>query len=587
MRMPETLLKTGIPRHIPLAFRGRFRYNGDVKSDAKSPRKVDVIRPRIVSQKETISFLSDRVSTLETAVAALESEKAVLDAKLKYYEEQYLLSQKKRFGTSSEASDDLQLSLFNEAEDTASPQQPEPTLETITYKRRKRVGQREEMLADLPVETVDYTIPEDERVCPDCACILSEMSTQVRKELKIVPAQVVVVEHVQHVYSCRTCQKDGISTPIRTAPMPVPAFPKSLASASSVAYVCDQKYTNAMPLYRQEQQFSRLGVDLSRQTLANWVIRGSEWLETLYEPLHRELLQRRILQADETTLQVLRESDREPETDSYMWLYRTGRDGPHIVLYDYQTTRAAKHAGRFLSGYTGWLQTDGYAGYDAVPGIRQAGCWAHARRYFTEALAVLPKELKNAPCASREGLAFCNRLFDVERGLADVDDAARLAARQALCPPILEAFHAWLRKTRPNAAPKSLLGKAVVYCLNQWPKLTAFLQDAGLELDNNRAERSIKPFVIGRKNWLFSNTPRGAKASAVVYSIVETAKENGLKPFEYLTFLFERLPNLDKSDPSAIEDLLPWSDSIPDCCRMKKVVHNAPADVVEDTTVSA
>ena len=563
-----------------LAFRGCFWYNYDMKSDTKSPSQIDEMSARIVSQEEAISLLERTVTEQSETIA-------VLDAKLKYYEEQYLLSQKKRFGTSSETSDDLQLSLFNEAEDTAAPQQPEPTLETITYKRRKRVGQREEMLADLPVDTVEYTIPEDERVCPDCAGTLTEMSTQVRRELKLVPAQVVVVEHVQHVYSCRSCEKVGITTTIRTAPMPVPAFPKSLASASAVAYVCDQKYTYAMPLYRQQQLFSRLGVDLSRQTLANWVIRGSEWLETLYGPLHRHLLSRRILQADETPLQVLREADREPESDSYMWMYRTGRDGPPIVLYDYQTTRAAKHAGRFLSGYTGWLQTDGYSGYDAVPGIRQAGCWAHARRYFTNALAGLPKEMKDAPCTSREGLAYCNRLFAVERELAKLDDAARLAARQELCPPILDAFHDWLRKTRPGVAPKSLLGKAVVYCLNQWTKLTAFLQDGGLELDNNRAERSIKPFVIGRKNWLFSNTSRGARASAVVYSIVETAKENGLKPFEYLTFLFERLPNVDKSDPAAVEELLPWSDSIPNCCRMKKIVHNAPADVVEDTTISA
>ena len=551
-----------------------------MESDTKSPSQIEELSARIVSQEEAISLLERTVTEQSEAIA-------VLDAKLKYYEEQYLLSQKKRFGTSSETSDTLQLSLFNEAEDTAVPQQPEPTLETITYRRRKRVGQREEMLADLPVETVEYTIPEDERVCPDCAGTLTEMSTQVRRELKLVPAQVVVVEHVQHVYSCRSCEKVGITTTIRTAPMPVPAFPKSLASASAVAYVCDQKYTYAMPLYRQEKLFSRLGVDLSRQTLANWVIRGSEWLETIYGPLHGKLLERRILQADETPLQVLREADREPESDSYMWMYRTGRDGPPIVLYDYQTTRAAKHAGRFLSGYTGWLQTDGYSGYDAVPGIRQAGCWAHARRYFTNALAGLPKEMKDAPCTSREGLAFCNRLFAVERGLAKLDDAARLAARQELCPPILDAFHDWLRKTRPGVAPKSLLGKAVVYCLNQWTKLTAFLQDGGLELDNNRAERSIKPFVIGRKNWLFSNTSRGARTSAVVYSIVETAKENGLKPFEYLTFLFERLPNIDTTDPAAVEELLPWSDSIPDCCRMKKVVRESPADVVEGTTISA
>ena len=573
----------------------------DVESSATTPRNIDVIRPRIVSRKETISFLSDRVSTLETekaaletenttlesAVSALEAEKAVLDAKLKYYEEQYRLAQKKRFGTSSETSDSVQLSLFNEVEDTAAPEQPEPTLETITYKRKKRVGQREEMLADLPVETIEYTIPEDERVCPDCAGTLTEMSTQIRKELKIVPAQVVVVEHVQHIYSCRTCQRDGITTTIRTAPMPVPAFPKSLASPSAVAYVCDQKYTYAMPLNRQEQLFSRLGVGLSRQTLANWVIRGSEGLEPIYTALYGALLKHRILHADETPLQVLKEPGRAAETNSYMWLYRTGREGPPIVLYDYQTTRAAKHACRFLSGYTGWLQTDGYSGYGAVPGIRQAGCFSHARRYFNDALDAMPKETRNAPSRTREGLAFCNRLFDIEKGIVDADDATRLAARQELCPPILDEFHAWLRKTRPDTPPKGLLGKAITYCLNQWAPLTAFLQDGGLEITNNRAERSIKPFVQGRSNWLFCNTPRGARASTVVYSIVETAKGNDLKPFEYLTFLFERLPNVDTTDPAAIEVLLPWSPTVPEHCRMKKVVRSLSVVPAEDTTASA
>jgi transposase len=412
------------------------------------------------------------------------------------------------------------------------------------------------------------------------------MSTQVRRELKVIPAQVVVVEHVQHVYSCRICEKEGIATTIRTAPMPSPAFPGSLASPSAVAHVMDQKYTNAMPLYRQEQQFARLGVDLSRQTLANWVVRGSGWLELLYEPLHRQLLSRRILQADETTLQVLRESDRDPETDSYMWLYRTGRDGPPIVLYEYQATRAAKHAIRFLAGYTGWLQTDGYSGYGVIPRIRQAGCWAHARRYFTKALEVLPEPLQDKPSAAREGIAVCNRLFAIERDLAGKSRNERLATRQELCPPILDAFHDWLRKTRPGVPPKSALGKAVVYCLNQWVPLTAFLLDGDLEIDNNRAERSIKPFVIGRKNWLFSNTPRGARASAIVYSIVETAKENGLKPFEYLTFLFERLPNVDCMDPTAMEALLPWSTSIPDYCRMKKTAKTDwPAAAEDDATI--
>jgi transposase len=325
------------------------------------------------------------------------------------------------------------------------------------------------------------------------------------------------------------------------------------------------KYVDGLPLYRQEQQFSRLGVELSRQTMANWVIQGADrWLAPLYDRLYQHLLKRDILQADETTLQVLREEGRPAKTKSYMWLYRTGREPPPIVLFDYKTTRSGKHPKRFLSGFAGYLQVDGYAAYDTLPGVTLVGCWAHARRKFDEALKVLPNDSRLGTVTATEGLRFCNQLFGIERDLSEAGPEERYKARLERSRPVLDAFAAWRVSQTPKVLPQSALGQAIKYCQSQWSKLEAFLLDGRLELDNNRSERSIKPFVIGRKGWLFSNTPRGAKASAVVYSIVETAKENGLIPFEYLRYLFEKLPNLGDGD---LDELLPWSTSLPAACR--------------------
>jgi hypothetical protein len=331
----------------------------------------------------------------------------------------------------------------------------------------------------------------------------------------------------------------------------------------------DQKYTNSLPLYRQEQQLSRLGIDLSRQTMANWLLAAADpWLKIICDRLHEQLLKRDTLHADETTLQVLREPDRNAESKSYMWLYRTGRDGPPIVLYDYQTTRASKHPDSFLSGFEGYLQTDGYSGYGKLTGVTLVGCWAHARRKFTESLKVLPAAQKDKPVAASLGLDYCNKLFAIERQLKNISNEERYEKRLELSKPLLDEFYTWLKRQRQLTIPKSAFGQAITYCLNQWDKLNNFLLDGRLEIDNNRAERSIKPFVIGRKNFLFSNTPRGARGSAIIYSIIETAKENKLKPFEYLTYLFEQLPNLDTKDVAVIDSLLPWSDALPDNCRI-------------------
>jgi hypothetical protein len=246
-------------------------------------------------------------------------------------------------------------------------------------------------------------------------------------------------------------------------------------------------------------------------------------------------------------------------------------DSPDYRSYsssDYQTTRAGKHPSRFLTGFKGYLHVDGYAGYNELANVTLVGCWAHARRKFDEALKALPEDKRNKAVAAREGLEYCNRLFAIERELKDKTPEERYQIRQVRSKPVLDAFLAWLKTQKSRVLPKSSFGQAIYYCLAQWDKLVAFLQDGRLELDNNRSEHSIKPFVIGRKNWLFANTPRGAKASAITYSIIETAKENGLNPFQYLIYLFEKLPNLDLQDKNALDQLLPWAETLPPVCRM-------------------
>lgn len=509
------------------------------------------------------------IEQLNDEILTLKQQNAELDARIKWYEEQFRLSRQRQFGASSEKTSAEQINLFNEAEDIGNPQLEEITIEEITYQRKKKqAGQREKKLADLPVEVIEYRLAEEEQICPCCQGKMHEMSTQVRQELKVVPAQVKVVKHIQYIYACRQCEREQDKTTIIKANMPNPILPGSLASPSMLAYIIDQKYTLSQPLYRQEQQLSRMGVGLSRQTMANWILNTAEQLDIIYEHLRKQLLLRDILHADETPLQVLKEPGRSAETKSYMWLYRTGREGPPIILYEYQTTRAAKHPDRFLSGFKGYLQTDGYSAYGKLAGITSVGCWAHARRKFTDALKALPVEQKNKPVEAKMGLDYCNRLFAIEKKISEASNQERYDTRLEKSKPLLDEFHTWLKRQRQQTLPKSAFGQAITYCINQWDVLNSFLLDGRLEIDNNRAERSIKPFVIGRKNWLFSNTPRGAKASAIIYSIIETAKENHLKPYDYLIYLFEQLPNFDKGGDTVIDSLLPWSNTLPDNCRM-------------------
>lgn len=506
----------------------------------------------------------------------LEESNAEMVQKVARMEEQIRLLIKGRFGPSSEKlqihPDQMKLA-FNEAEAEADPN-PEDhpgELETIQYERTKPRRRREHTLDDLEVdEQIEHTVPDDQ-TCEVCDGPLHVMSTETRRELRVIPAEVKVVEHVRQVCGCRECERKREHTPIVRAPMPAPPIPNSFASPSALAYVIDQKYGQGLPLYRQEKQFERQNVSLSRQTMANWILYVvAHWLTPLYEHLHEHLLGREVLQADETPVQVLHEPGRSAETKSYMWLYRSAaRDGPPIALFEYQPTRAGKHPATFLSGFSGYLHADGYQGYESVPGVTLVGCWAHARRKFDEALKALPPAKRSAgPVAAQTGLEFCRRLFAVEKSLKTVTPEQRYRKRLELSVPILDEYEKWLDALSP--LPQSALAKAVGYSQRQWKKLTAFLQDGRLEIDNNRSERTLRPFVIGRKNWLFANVQKGATASAVTYSIMETAKENNLKPLPYFTHLFEQLPNIDLSDSDELDALVPWSETLPDACYQRK-----------------
>lgn len=521
------------------------------------------IENKVQNQTEYVTKLEDTCKSQEVQIKILEN-------KIAWMMEQILLSKHKQFGASSEKSQYDQLCLFNDAEKEADERIAEPEFEEIKFKRKKRVGKKDEMLSDLPVEVVEYFLSDEERLCPKCGLLMHIMGKNIRRELKIIPAQVKVVEHVQYTYSCRDCEKYSDGTPIVKSVVAEPVIKGSIASPSTVAYIMSQKYVNAMPLYRQEKEFERLGIEISRQTMANWVIRcANDWLEPLYSAMREILIKREVLHADETVLQVLKEPGKKPQSNSYMWLYRTSGDtNSPIVLYEYQPDRAAKRPKEFLEGFNGYLHTDGYSAYHNLSkDITVCGCWSHARRKFDETLKSI-KLSEQIGSKALEGKTYCDKLFAVEKKIADFTIEKRHEKRQELAKPILEDFLAWLKKS--DALPKSALGKAVYYALAQWKYLDNYLLDGRCEISNNRAERSIKPFVIGRKNFLFSDTVRGAKASAIIYSIIETAKENGLNPMKYLTYLFEKMPNMDlKNNLDLFEFLFPWG-TLPKECYLKK-----------------
>jgi transposase len=492
---------------------------------------------------------------------------AELEQQIQWIMSQMRLSKHKQFGASSEQTDPEQLSIFNEAEANYTAIVPEPELSEVKAHYRKHTRLTTDKLPkDLPVEVIEHELPEKERMCPECGGDLHRMGREIREELKIIPAKAVIVRHVQNVYSCRKCETGAESVPVIKAAMPQPVIKGGFAAPETIAHIAVQKFMMASPLNRQEQEWSQNGILLSRQTMSNWLIRACEdWLEPIYEEMKFRLCKHKVLHADETTLQVLKEPGKPARSNSYMWLYRTsGEAKSQLVIYEYQPDRKYLHPDKFLEKFEGYLHTDGYDGYHNLPEDRilVVGCMAHLRRKFHEALIGLPKN-NRAGSNPEKGLEYCDRLFRIEKNLVKLTAEERYKERQRLSKPLFEEMYAWIDGL--VSLPNSLLGKAVYYARSQRRYLQRYLLDGRLEISNNRAERSIKPFVIGRKNWMFSNTPNGARASAIYYSLIVSARENGLNPFEYLAWIFTNAPALGRDGYKArIGEFLPGSKELPE-----------------------
>jgi len=538
--------------------------------------------PELYSQIQSLSALvakqTARIDELEKLIAEKDLLIAKQAALIQHYEAQILFLKRRQFGASSERidSDLRQLSIFSDIfMSSETSQLPTLATEEVTYTRKKRKGKREEDLSALPVVRVDYELTGDERNCPSCETDMRDIGVALRREIEIIPAQAILKEHAAHSYACPnpkckgTEENDSLggSQIIVRADSPKPLISGSLASPSLVAHIAYQKYSNGMPLYRIEKGFLHDGVTISRQNMSNWVINCSQmYLMSVYERLKHYLLQEAVLHSDGTTIQVLREEGRAATTKSCEWAYRTsGASAKKIIIYEYTQTKGQEHPKRFLKDFKGYLHTDGAQTYhNLTSDIIVVGCWAHARRYFENIVKPLDESSRKSSDAS-VGLAYINALFKLERDFDKLSNEERYLARLEKSKPIADDFFAWVDSL--GALPKSPLGKATHYAISQRKYLESIFTDGRLELSNNRCERSIKPFVQGRKAWLFSNTPDGAEASSVMYSLIETAKENGLHPFHYLRFLLDTLPS---STCNNVDELLPWSEALPDWCRMAK-----------------
>jgi len=504
------------------------------------PSSVTDLQELVRQQQSTIDEQAERIALLEEWKRLITSQ---------------------RFAPKSEKIPLEQGRLFDEAEVLAaeSPNDVEIDAITVPAHTRRKPGRRP--LPDhLPVREVLHDLGDEEKICPHNASHrLAEIGRETSDQLEFIPARVEIVRHVRPKYACPAC-KEGV----RVAPMPKLPVPKSIATPSLLAQVATSKYVDALPLYRQEKIFARLGIDLSRATLAHWMVRMGDLVEPLIDRILDEIRGGSFVQCDETPFQVLKEPGKSAQSASYLWALRGGEPEHALIYYEYDPSRSGEVPKRLLRGFAGFLQTDGYEGYTAMgrePGIVHVGCWAHARRKFEEALRGQPRSKKKGAkqtaksSKARQALSMIQELYAIERSLKELSPAVRHAERQRRSRPVLDRLRAWLDASRDGVPPQSLTGKAIHYLDRQWPKLVRVFDDGRLPLDTNRVENAIRPFVLGRKNWLFADTQAGARSSARLYGLIETAKANGIEPWAYLNFVFDALPRATSEDE--IEVLLP------------------------------
>jgi len=503
------------------------------------PDDVKVLKTLVVDQESQLNHFAARNEQLQSQVTLLQ--------------EQLNIALAKRFASRSERLSPDQIRLFDEAESTTDGEADTQADDNVAVSAHSRkTGGRKPLPARLPRVEVVHELPEDERFCEHDGQLLKEINEVVSEQLDIVPATIQVIRHIRKQYAC-DCGRC-----IRLAPLPAQPIPKSMASPGLLAHVTVSKYVDGLPLYRQETILKRIGIELPRATLASWMIRMGQLVQPLINLMRDQLLDYDIVQIDETVVQVLKETGRRAQSKSYLWVQRGGPPDGRVILYDYDASRSGAVPQRLLAGYTGYLQSDGYDGYNAVVatnGLKALGCMAHARRRFDEAVKAQGQNKRRGK--AWRGLALIQKLYRVEKQARPMTPDDRYRHRLEQAQPILEEMRTWLEAALPKVAPKSATGKALHYLHSQWDKLTRYLDDGRLEIDNNLCENAIRPFVVGRKNWLFSDSVAGVNASANLYSLIETAKAHGLEPYAYLREVFTKLPGA-----ATVEDfevLLPGS----------------------------
>lgn len=542
---------------------------------------------------EDLSALSRQ--ELEKAYIELKVKLTAAEAKNDWYVQQYRLMKQKQFGSSSEKGIDGQLSLadfniFNEAEAFREFLNKEPVLEDADNKeethkgnKSKRKGKKSNTkhLPEIVEET--FRLSPEECNCPQCGGKLHEVREDITAVLEVEPARVYVHKYPSMIYSCRQCEKDHDREQVSHAVMikakgaPEPLIKGSMVSPSLFAHTICEKFVKAVPFYRQESDWKRTNVPITRNNMCNWTIRlSNDWLELLTDRMDEILKTKSALHCDETEVQVLSEPGREATSKSRVWVVTTmerEKDTP-MALYYYTESRSRENAQKILQGFEGYVHCDDYSGYDALlkdkPGypalnITLVTCLVHILRYFKNVIKAVDKEDYRYTSASK-GILLLQKAFDIDNGFNDLSNEERMEKRQALLKPALDDFFAWAEKEQPYVLPKCTYGKSINHAINNKEKIYNVLKDGICELDNSMAERAVKPFVIGRKNWLFSNTPAGAKSSCVVYSLIETAKMNNLVPFEYIKYVLETMPKINVCDTEELDVLLPWSKTLPGKC---------------------
>lgn len=529
-----------------------------------------------------LEYTEEKLNSLdkETIIQLFLSQQAQLkqiDHTLQLVLEQVADLKRHRFGRSSERHEmeaqisfmevDGRIVFFNEAEAVAEEESGEAVETATRQKPKKRQGKREEDLSGLPVVVIEHSMPEEELEKRFGKDGFKQLPDEVYRRYGFTPAKVEVEEHHVKVYAGKKTDE------IVRAPHPECLLRGSLVSPSLEAAVMNAKYVNAVPLYRQEQEFERYGLHISRQNMANWTIQCADrYLAILYDYLHEQMYGYHVLQADETPVLVNKDG-RSAGTKSFMWVYRTGRmyRNRQIVLYEYQKTRNASHPREFLKNFNGICVTDGYQVYHTIETEREdlkiAGCWSHARRRFDEAVKALPKT-KQKESRAYLALTMIQAIYREEKLLKDLPAEERNIRRQLSVRPLVEAYFTWAKETIRKVPQKSKTWEGFNYSINQEKYLKVFLDDGEVPMDNNAAEQSIRGFCIGKKNWVMIDTVAGAKSSAIIYSIAETAKANHLKPYDYFEYLLTEIPkHLDDTDRSFLNDLLPWSPNLPANCR--------------------